>query len=146
MAKREQTTGHMTALERLQFELANPPYHAFLRPEAVAVDAEAGRVEIRLPFRPEFQRVPDRPEYHGGVIAGLIDLTAHAAIAVKIGHMAPTVDLRIDYLRGASGTDLLATGTVRRAGRTLAVVDVEVASSDGKLIALGRGLLSTATG
>ena len=145
MAPRE-TTEHLSPLERLRFELANPPYHAFLRPEALAADAEAGVVEIRLPFRPEFARVPDRPEYHGGVIAGLIDPTAHAAIAVRIGRMAPTVDLRIDYMRGASGTDLLARGVVRRAGRTLATLDVEVKTSDGREIALGRGVLSTAAG
>ena len=137
-------TDTMTPLERLNFNLANPPYHAFLRPEAISVDVDAGRVEVRLPFRPEFQRHPTQPGYHGGVIAGLIDLTAHAAIAVKIGHTAPTVDLRIDYMRAAGGTDLLATGSVRRAGRTLAVVDVDV-TSDGKLIAVGRGLFSTAS-
>ena len=138
-------TEAMSPLDRLNHELSIPPYHAFLQPEAVSVDAEAGRVEVRLRYRPEFQRRPNQPGYHGGVIAGLIDLTAHAAIAVKIGHVAPTVDLRIDYLRGAGGSDLLATGTVRRAGRTLAVVDVDVASSDGKLVATGRGLFSTAS-
>jgi uncharacterized protein (TIGR00369 family) len=146
MAQREQTTEHLSPLERLRFELAHPPYHAFLRPEAVSADQEAGTVEILLRFRPEFQRVPDKPEYHGGIIAGLIDLTAHAAAAVKVGRMAPNIDLRIDYLRLASATNLRSKGTVRRAGRTLAVVDVEVFNDDGKHIALGRGLLSVAAG
>ena len=31
----------------------------------------------------------------------LIDLAGHAAVAVKIGRMAPTIDLRIDYMRPA---------------------------------------------
>jgi uncharacterized protein (TIGR00369 family) len=144
MVQRETTTHHLEPLERLRFELDNPPYHAFLRPVPVSVDVDAGIVEIRLPFRPEFQRVPDKPEYHGGVIAGLIDLAAHAAAAVKTGNMAPTIDLRIDYLRGAANTDLHAKSMVRKAGRTIAVVDVEIKSDDGKLIALGRGILSTA--
>lgn len=142
---RAETTEHLSPLERLQFELDHPPYHGFLRPEAISADAEAGRVEIRLPFRAEFQRAPDRPEYHGGVIAGLIDLTAHAAVAVKIGRMAPTVDLRIDYMRPATA-DLLARGSVRRAGRTLAVADVEVSDASGKIVALGRGTFSTSAG
>src|SRR5690606_32561612 len=72
MTGRTQNTDNLTPLERLEFELAHPPYHAFLRPQAVSVDAENGIVEIRLPFRPEFQRVPDKPEYHGGIIAGLL--------------------------------------------------------------------------
>lgn len=139
---RAETTKNLSSLERLNFELNYPPYHAFLRPEAMSADSTEGCVEIRLPFRANFQRVPDSPEYHGGVIAGLIDLTAHAAVAVKIGRMAPTVDLRIDYMRPATG-DLLARGVVRRAGRTLAVSDVEVSDANGKIIALGRGTFST---
>lgn len=142
---RAETTDHLTPLERLQFELAHPPYHGFLKPEALSVDAEKGAVEIRLAARPEFRRVPDAAEFHGGVIAGLIDLTAHAAVAVKIGRMAPTIDLRIDYMRPAGG-DLLARGLLRRAGRTLAVVDVEVLDGAGRVVALGRGTLSTSAG
>ncbi len=68
------------------------------------------------------------------------------AAAVKIGHMAPNIDLRIDYMRPAANTDLHAKGMVRRAGRTLAVVDVEISNDDGKLIAIGRGILSTVAG
>jgi uncharacterized protein (TIGR00369 family) len=146
MTARTQTTENLDPLERLKFELANPPYHAFLRPQAVSVDAENGIVQILLPFRPEFQRVPDKPEYHGGVIAGLIDLTAHAAVAVKIGKMAPNIDLRIDYLRGATATALHAKGILRKAGRTLALVDVEISDDNGKLIAVARGVLSTSYG
>lgn len=146
MTARSESTEKLGPLERLQFELTHPPYHAFLRPQAVSVDAQNGIVEIRLPFRPEFQRVPDKPEYHGGVIAGLMDLTAHAAVAVKIGKMAPNIDLRIDYLRGASGTDLHAKGILRKSGRTLALVDVEVSDDQGRLIAVARGILSTAYG
>ena len=143
MTARESSTAHMSPLERLRYEMAEPPYHDFLRPEAISADPDAGTVEIRLPFRPEFQRVRDRPEYHGGVIAGLADIAAHAAAAVKVGHMAPTVDLRIDYMRVATG-DLLARGTVRRAGRTLAVVDVEITDGGGRIVALARGVLSVA--
>ena len=69
-------------------------------------------VVIRLPFRPEFCRGPKEPYFHGGVIAALIDLTGHAAVAVGLGRAAPTIDLRIDYLRPASGDGLLATGRV----------------------------------
>ena len=112
----------------------------------MSADADDGIVEILLRHRPEFQRVRGEPAFHGGVIASLIDLTAHAAAAVKIGHMAPNVDLRIDYMRPAANTDLHAKGMVRRAGRTLAVVDVEVANDEGKLIAIGRGILSTVAG
>jgi uncharacterized protein (TIGR00369 family) len=142
MHRRSETTDHLDPLDRLRFELNHPPFHHFLKPEPVTADPDAGVVEIRLPFRPEFSRAPDKAEYHGGVIAALIDLTAHAAVAVKTGRMAPTVDLRIDYLRLASNTALTARGIVRRMGRTLAVVDVDIEDEGGRAIALGRGILS----
>jgi uncharacterized protein (TIGR00369 family) len=146
VAKRAQTTKHLSALERLQFELEHPPYHDFLQPRAVSADADNGVVEILLRYRPEFQRVRGEPAFHGGVISGLVDLTAHATAAVKIGRMAPNIDVRIDYMRPAINTDLHAKGMVRRAGRTLAVVDVEIANDEGKLIAIARGILSTVAG
>jgi uncharacterized protein (TIGR00369 family) len=131
-------------LQRLRHELAHPPFHRFLRPEPVSVDAKAGTVVIRLPFRPEFRRAEDACDYHGGVIAALIDLSAHAAIAVQIGRMAPTIDLRIDYLRAAPGVDLTATARVLRAGRSIGRADVEVSGEGLPVLAVGRGTFSTA--
>jgi uncharacterized protein (TIGR00369 family) len=131
-------------LDRLLKEMERPPYHGFLRPRPERVDRESGTVVITLPFRSEFRRSPDGPGYHGGVIASLIDLSAHAAVAIRIGRMAPTVDLRIDFLRVAGDGDLKATARVLRAGRTLALADVEITDGDARLIAVGRGTFSTA--
>ena len=103
-----------------------PPFHAVLQPRAVDADPEKGVVVIALGFRDELRRLPDEHSYHGGVIATLIDLAGHAAVAVKIGRMAPTIDLRIDYLRPAEGSDLTATAKLIRAGRSVARVDVTV--------------------
>ena len=131
------------ALARLRAEMERPPFHAILRPQAVAADASAGTVEIRLPYRDEFRRAPDEAGYHGGVIATLIDLAGHAAVAVKVGRMVPTVDLRIDYLRAPAGGDLIARGRVLRAGRSIARADVEIVDSTDTVVAVGRGTYST---
>jgi len=79
----------LDAMARLRAEMERPPYHAVLRPQPVSVDAQAGTVTIRLPYREEFRRAPDAPGYHGGVIAALIDLAGHAAVAVTVGRMVP---------------------------------------------------------
>jgi uncharacterized protein (TIGR00369 family) len=128
----------------LRGNVARPPFHAFLRPEPLAVDMTAGTVSIRLPYRPEFRRTPEQEGYHGGILASLIDLAGHAVIAVRVGHMVPTIDLRIDYLRAAPGTDLMAHAKLLRAGRSIATADVEIVDLDGKVIAVGRGTYSTA--
>jgi uncharacterized protein (TIGR00369 family) len=131
------------ALSRLAGELQRCPYHEFLKPEAVSADPAEGLVVVRVPFRPEFRRAHDSGDVHGGIIAALIDITGHAAVAVKTGRVSPTIDLRIDYLRPAAGPELVATGRLLRAGRSIGRADVEVRDHAGAIVALGRGTFST---
>jgi uncharacterized protein (TIGR00369 family) len=55
-------------------------------------------------------------------------------------------NFRVDYLRPAMTARLTATATVRRAGRTLAIVDTDVADSEARLVAVGRGCYATQPG
>lgn len=132
-----------TALERLRHELAHPPFHAVLGPEAVSADPAQGTVCIRVPYQDRFRRASDSSAIHGGVIASLADMAAHAAVAVQIGRMAPTIDLRIDYLRAAPGDDLYATAQTLRVGRSIARVDVVIGGRDTPPVAVARGTFST---
>ena len=58
----------------------------------------------------------------------------------------PTINLRIDYLRPASATDLRAIARIRRVGRTVGVVDIDVLDDQDRLIAIGRGTYGTKAG
>lgn len=136
-------TSTAEAMARLTHELTHPPFHAFLAPVPVSADASAGVVEIRVPYRREFRRAEDSDDIHGGVVAAIMDLAAHAAVAVQIGRMAPTIDLRIDYLRPAPGVDLHVTARTLRVGRSIARVDVEVRGGSSDCIAVARGTFST---
>ncbi len=131
------------ALERLRHELQHPPFHAVLRPEPVSVDLDSGTVVIRLPYQAIFGRAQGSPEVHGGVVATLIDMAGHAAVAVQTQRMAPTIDLRIDYLRPAPAKDLLATARLIKLGRAVSRVDIDIHGEDGKLVAIGRGAFSS---
>jgi len=53
---------------------------------------------------------------------------------------------RVDYLRPAMTARLTATATVRRAGRTVAVVDIDVEDGEGRLVAVGRGYYAAQPG
>lgn len=128
-------------LARLEHEMEAPPFHAVLRPEAISVEPD-GSVVIRLPFNPALRGARDADFYHGGVIASLVDLAAHAAVAVRVGHRVPTIDLRVDYLRAVGGVDLVATGRVVSAGRSIGRADVEIKAGE-TVIALGRAVFST---
>jgi uncharacterized protein (TIGR00369 family) len=129
-------------LSRLTREVAGPRFHDLLGLQTVSANQD-GTVVVRLPFRQEFSGNRETFFYHGGVIAALIDATAHAAVAIHVGRSVPTLDLRIDYLRAATGGNLLASGRALSVGRSIGRADVEVRSEDGKLIAVGRGAFST---
>jgi acyl-coenzyme A thioesterase PaaI-like protein len=60
-------------LEHLWHEQEHPPFHALLKPQAVAADAASGQVIIRLPFSPTLLGAAGADFVHRGVIATLID-------------------------------------------------------------------------
>jgi uncharacterized protein (TIGR00369 family) len=124
--------------------MERPPFHHFLKPQPIDADAEAGTATIELRFRDDLARAPNERSFHGGVIASLIDMAGHAAVAIKIGRMAPTIDLRIDYLRPTDGDSVTARARLLKVGRTVARVDIDVTDQNGRLVAVGRGSFSTA--
>ncbi len=123
--------------------LLSGPFHELMRMELVSFDAAAGAVDIRLPWRREFERDPDTKQWHGGPIAALIDIAGDFALVARLGRGIPTIDLCINYMRPAIDTDLLATGRTLRAGRSVGVVDVEVRDEGHRVVAVGRGTYST---
>jgi len=129
--------------EFVRDNIAQTPFHQWLLPELLEVNEEASSVTLRLPVRPEFCRLPGRPELHGAIVAAMIDISGHASIAAKVLHSVATVDMRVDYLRLASGTELMATATVIKLGRTIGVVDVRITDDQKRLVAIGRAAYVT---
>ena len=124
--------------------VASAPFHGWLKPEVTSVGEDG--ISILLRTRPDFRRSALADGVHGGVVAALIDIAGHAAVVAAIGHGVPTINLRIDYLRMATGPELLARARPVKVGRAIAVIDIEVAAADGKLVAVGRGTFSTQAG
>jgi uncharacterized protein (TIGR00369 family) len=127
----------------LRDKLAEGRFQSFLQLELLEHDATVGAVTLRAPWRPEFERGPGTLQWHGGPIAALIDIAGDFALIAKLGRGIPTIDLRIDYLRPAVDTDLIARARTLRAGRTVGVVDIELSDKHGRLVAVGRGGYST---
>jgi uncharacterized protein (TIGR00369 family) len=127
----------------LRGKLAEGSFQNFLRLELLDHDAATGAVTLRARWRPEFERGPGTRQWHGGPIAALIDIAGDFALIAKLGRGIPTIDLRIDYLRPAIDTDLIAKARTLRAGRSIGVVDIEVYDKDGRMVAAGRGSYST---
>lgn len=130
----------------IQETLDGSPAIANLGLTATRVDHDQGQVTLRMPFLPHVERGSGSGQYHGGPIAALIDVAGDAAIAIFLDGWVPTINLRIDYLRPATGPYLDAHATVRRRGRTIGVVDIDVLDEEGRLCAVGRGTYSTIVG
>jgi uncharacterized protein (TIGR00369 family) len=138
--------GGEISLERMQELLDGSPFIHLLRMRAVSLDRDRQQVVISMPLSPEYERHTGTGQFHGGVLATLIDVAGDFALVILLGGGVPTINLRIDYLRPAGGGSLTATALVRRAGRTIGVVDIDVTDGTGKLVAIGRGCYGMAVG
>ena len=67
-----------------------------------------------------------------------------SALVMLLGRPLPTVNFRFYYLRPAIGTAFVVTATVRRSGRLVGVVDIDVTNEAGQLLAIGRAICATA--
>jgi len=130
----------------LQAMLDHSPFIAFLGLEVTQADPAREEVTMVAKMRPEFERGAGTGQWHGGPIAAIIDTVGDYALVMALRRGLPTVNFRVDYLRPAIKTSLTTTARVRRAGKTVGVVDVDVFDDRKALVAIGRATYSTATG
>lgn len=133
-------------LEQLNQHAANSPFIAWCGMTVTEANSEAGTLTMTMPLRPEFERAAGSGQIHGGPIAALIDTAGCFALVMVQETGIPTVNFRTDYLRPAVRTALHARACVRRVGRTVGLVDVDVLNDDDTLVAVGRGTFGTSAG
>lgn len=133
-------------LERLQALLDGSPFIRFHGMRVRSFDLAAASLVLEMVLRPELERAPGTGQWHGGTIAGLIDTAGDFALVLSVASPVPTINFRVDYLRPAVTPLLTATARVRRAGRTVGVVDVDVEDEGRRLVAVGRGCYGMAPG
>ena len=134
------------SLEQVQASLDASPFISWLGLKVIALDHDKSEISVRMPLRPELERRHGTRQFHGGPIASFIDVVGDFAIGMHAGGGVPTMNLRIDYLRPGVGDALTGIGRVRRAGRTTAVIDIDVLDPDGRLVAIGRGTYASQKG
>jgi uncharacterized protein (TIGR00369 family) len=122
------------------------PFMKFLALRVDTVDHERGEITVTMPMRAEIERGVGTRQFHGGPIAAFIDIVGDFAVALIVGGGVPTMNIRIDYLKPAVGAAITATARVRRSGRTVSVVDVDVLDESKALVAVGRGTYSSQRG
>jgi uncharacterized protein (TIGR00369 family) len=131
--------------DEIQERLRHSPFIALLNLTVLEADPGSQQLVVRATMRPEFERGRGSGQWHGGPIAAIIDTVGDFALVMIFGRPLPTVNFRVDYLRTAIDTALIVTATVRRSGRLVGVVDIDVADEAGRLLAIGRATYATAS-
>ena len=123
-----QTKAAMASLERA-------PFSAMCGLKIVS--AENGEAVVRMPFSGKLLNDggPNMP-IHGGAIASLADFTACAAIwSLAQTQRSMTVSMTVNFVGPGIQSDLVATAKVRRAGKRLASINVEIRDQSDGLVA-----------
>lgn len=141
----DSTAAAMTR-EHMQAMIDGSPFIHFFGMRVVSIDPAALAIVLEMTLRPELERLPGTGQWHGGAIAGLIDTAGDFALVLKAGRPVPTINFRVDYLRPALTPTLRATARVRRAGRSVGIVDIDIEDAEGRLVAVGRGCYGTQPG
>lgn len=124
-------------MSKAVFTIRNPHYRTAIEASfarqgfmrhlgARLVTVEPGRVVIGLPWAENLSQ--QRGQFHGGAIGAIADSAGgYAALTLMApDHEVVTVEYKINFIRGAEGPLLRATGQVIRAGKTLTVVRIDV--------------------
>jgi uncharacterized protein (TIGR00369 family) len=132
--------------DEIQRHFDASPFMSFLGLRVKAVDHDRSELTVTMPMRAEIERKAGTAQFHGGPIAAFVDCVGDFAVALVVGGGVPTINIRIDYLKPAVGTAITGTARVRRSGRTVTVVDIDVYDESGALVAVGRGTYSSQRG
>lgn len=111
------------ALERVRAMTRWTPHGRSLGIEVTKL--EGAKVRGRVPYKPELVGDPETGVIAGGVITTFLDqLSGMAAVlAMREPAIVATIDIRIDYMRGAEpGRDVLAEAQCYKIGKNVAFV------------------------
>ncbi len=122
------------------------PFIRTLGLEVISLDYDAAELTVRMPLAAHFERREGTKQFHGGVLAALIDTVGDFALGMLLGGGIPTMNLRVDYLKPAVGDSVTAIAKVRRRGRSSAVIDIDVFDEKKALVAIGPGTYVPGTG
>jgi uncharacterized protein (TIGR00369 family) len=110
-----------------------PPAAALLGWKALSL--EPGHVRVRYTAKTEFAN--PQGAIQGGFLAAMLDDAMGPALFTTLGaeDFAPTIEMKVSYLRGARPGPIIAEGRVVHQTRSLAFLEGTLATEDGELVA-----------
>jgi len=119
--------------ESLQEHETRSPFAELLGFEPI--EHEPGRVLLKLPFSEKLRQSLGR--VHGGAIFSLADHASGWAAysTLSANESCATLEMKINYIAALQGEDCLAEARVIHHGRTSIVIETDIRTSSGRLIA-----------
>lgn len=108
------------------------PYAALL---GLSYVTAGGELIVTMPYADTLVGQPFPPRLHGGTVAGLMEITATAALLVALPRDEPLpalkpVTVTVNYLRAGAAQDTYAAATINRLGRRIANLRVAAWQED----------------
>ena len=115
---------------------APPPAAVLLGFELIAIDPDAGTIEVAFTATEAFLNPIGTVQ--GGFLSAMLDDTLGPALVATLGpgEFAPTSDLHVQFLRPARPGQLIGRGRVVRKGRDVGFMAGELVDESGELIAV----------
>jgi uncharacterized protein (TIGR00369 family) len=112
-----------------------PPAAALLGFKLLDVDPSAGTIRIQFEAKPEFTNPIGHVQ--GGFLAAMLDDTLGPALVATLSkdQFAPTIELKVNFIRPARPGRLIGQGRVVARGGTIAFLAGELMTEQGDLIA-----------
>jgi uncharacterized protein (TIGR00369 family) len=120
---------------RIIEQLVRAPFSAVL---GLKIESAAnGSATVRMPFDPRLlNEGGPRAPIHGGAIAALADVAACAAVwSMPATVRSATISITVNFTGFAVQSDLIARARVKRTGKRIASLAVEIADASDALVA-----------
>jgi uncharacterized protein (TIGR00369 family) len=112
-----------------------PPAASTLGFKLLDIDPAAGTIRVQFEGKPEF--LNPMGNVQGGFLAAMLDDTLGPALVATLpkDQFAPTIELKVNFIRPAKQGVLIGTGRVVSRGGTIAFLSGELSRETGELIA-----------
>lgn len=116
-------------------ELPESPVARLLGRTIRSIAAEAGTIEAE--FRPREEFLNTNGTIQGGILAAMLDSTMGPALRVTLapGEIAPTLELKVSFLRPAPVGPLVGRGRVVHKTRSIAFLEGDLRNATGEVVA-----------
>jgi uncharacterized protein (TIGR00369 family) len=112
-----------------------PPAAATLGFKLLDIDAQKGTIRVQFDGKHEF--LNPMGNVQGGFLCAMLDDTLGPALVATLpkDHFAPTIELKVNFIRPAKPGPLIGSGKVVSRGGTIAFLAGELTTEQGELIA-----------